>query len=270
MSGWDRASPGYLAEWQPNFAPYEADLAAELGLREGDRVLTTAGFEALALARAVGETGHVCACDADDDVLVLCKDRLEAAGLLSRASTVKEPSGGPFNAAVSAFTLPLVSDPVAHVRNLGELILPAGKVGVVVWGPAIDGDPERAFAKIIDELHPEIAAAFEPTGLDRTSLGALFERAGLAVVRHTVVTHPLVFQRAERFAISLLAARTYGPKLVARGQEHVAAALARFYERVAAQDAPISYSPAATIVIAAHPGAEVELPHRPSVRVPVA
>ena len=270
MSGWDRASPGYLAEWQPNFAPYEADLASELGLREGNQVLTTAGFEALALARAVGETGRVFACDPSDDVLVLCKEKLEAAGLLSRVTASTEPANGPFDAAVSAFALPQSSDAVALLRNLGETIRPAGKVGVIVWGPAIDGDPERAFAKIIDEVHPELHAADEPEGLDRASLVALFERAGLVVVRHTVVTHPLVFQRAERFARSLLAARSYGPKLVALGETHVAAALARFYERVAAQDTPVSYSPAATIVIAAHPGAEVELPHRPSVRVPVA
>lgn len=267
MSGWDRASPGYLAEWQPNFGPYEADLAAELGLREGDSVLTTAGFEALALARAVGEGGKVFACDASDEVLVLCKERVEAAGLGARVATSKEPSGGPFNAAVSAFSLGQSNDPVATLRNLGEMIRPDGKVGVIVWGPATDGDPERAFAKIIDELHPEIHAT-EDLPFDRASLAALFEKAGLVVVRHTIVMHPLVFQRAERFAMSLLAARTYGPKLVERGEEHVAAALARFYERVAAQDEPVSYSPAATIIIAAHPGAEVELPHRPSVRVP--
>jgi hypothetical protein len=267
MSGWDRASPGYLAEWQPNFGPYEADLASELGLREGDRVLTTAGFEALPLARAVGEGGHVLACDASDDVLVLCKERVEAAGLAARLSTAESPSGGPFHAAVSAFSLMQSSDPVATLRNLGEMIRPDGKVGVIVWGPATDGDPERAFAKIIDELHPEIRASDRP-GLDRASLASLFERAGLVVVRHTVVMHPLVFQRAERFAMSLLSARSYGPELVARGEAQVAAALARFYERVAVQDAPVSYSPAATIIIAAHPGAEVELPHRPSVRVP--
>jgi hypothetical protein len=268
MSGWDRASPGYLAEWQPNFGPYEADLAKELGLREGDSVLTTAGFEALALARAVGDEGKVLACDASDDVLVLCKERVEAAGLGSRLSTSKQLSGGPFHAAASAFSLMQSSDPVATLKNLGEMIRPDGKVGVIVWGPAIDGDPERAFAKIIDELHPDIHATEDFAALDRASLSRLFERAGLVLVRHTVVTHPLVFQRAERFAMSLLAARTYGPKLVARGEEHVAAALARLYSRVATQDAPISYSPAATIVIAAHPGAEVELPHRPSVRVP--
>ena len=269
MSGWDRASPGYLAEWQPNFAPYEADLAMELGLREGDHVLTTAGFEALSLARAVGESGKVFACDPSDGVLVLCKEHVAAAGLAARVVTAKDPPKGPFHAAASAFALMQSSDPVSVLKNLGEMIRPDGKVGVIVWGPAIDGDPERAFAKIIDALHPEIHATEPLSGLDRASLASLFERAGLVVVRHTVVMHPLVFQRAERFAMSLLAARAYGPKLVARGEEHVAAALARFYQSVAAQDAPVSYSPAATIVIAAHPGAEVELPHRPSVRVPV-
>ncbi len=268
MSGWDRASPGYLVEWQPNFGPYEADLASELGLREGDHVLTTAGFEAVALARAVGESGKVFACDPSDDVLVLCKERVDAAGLASRLSTSTAVVGGPFHAAVSAFSLMQSSDPTETLRNLGTMIRPDGKVGVIVWGPATDGDPERAFATIIDELHPEIHATEKLAGLDRASLATLFEHAGLAVVRHTIAMHPLVFQRAERFAMSLLAARTYGPKLVTRGEAHVGAALARFYQRVAAQDAPVSYSPAATIVIAAHPGAEVELPHRPSVRVP--
>jgi hypothetical protein len=268
MSGWDRASPGYLAEWLPHFTPYESDLASELGLREGDHVLSTAGSEVLALARAVGETGHVDAFDASDDVVVLCRERVEAAGLGARITCTHAPPNGPYEAAASAFALVHASDAVEHVRNLGDRIAPAGKVGVIVWGPPVDGDPERAFAKIVDELHPEIHAAHEPTGLDRAALSTLFEKAGLALVRHTIVSHTLVFQRAERFAMSLLGARTYGPELVALGEEAVGAALARFYERVVAQDAPISYSPVATIVIGAHHGAEVELPHRPSVRVP--
>ncbi len=267
MSGWDRASPGYLAEWQPHFAPYEHDLAAELCLREGDRAISTAGTEALALARAVGESGRVHAFDPSDAVRVLCKERVTAAGLEERIEISSAPKGAPAHAAVSAFELVTADDPVSHVRALGELISPVGKVGVIVWGPPEQDDPERAFARIVDELHPEIAASSDPTNLDRASLAALFEAAGLALVRHTVVSHTLVFQRAERFALSLLGARTYGPKLAALGQEAVAAALARFYQRFA-EDAPISYSPAATIVIGAHHGAEVELPHRPSVRVP--
>jgi hypothetical protein len=267
MSGWDRASPGYLAEWQPHFAPYEHDLAAELCLHEGDHVISTAGTEALVLARAVGKSGRVHAFDASDEVRVLCKELVAAAGLEDRVEISSAPKGAPAHAAVSAFALVTADDPVAHVRALGELIAPAGKVGVIVWGPPVDDDPERAFARIVDELHPEIGASFEPTGVDRPSLSALFEAAGLALVRHTIVSHTLVFQRAERFALSLLGARTYGPKLAALGQEAVAAALARFYQRYA-EGEPISYSPAATIVIGAHHGAEVELPHRPSVRVP--
>jgi hypothetical protein len=68
---------------------------------------------------------------------------------------------------------------------------------------------------------------------------------------------------------ALVAARDYGPRLLALGAERVARVLGRFYERAYAEGAPVTYSPAVTIVIAAVPGAEVELPHRPSVRVPI-
>src|SRR5262245_40391612 len=139
MSGWDRASPGYLAEWLPHFAPYEADLATELCLKEGDRVVSTAGSEVVALARAVGERGHVVAFDPNDDVVVLCKERVAAAELGERITCTSTPGGGPYQAAASAFSFD-------HVHLLGDLIAPAGKLGVIVWGPPVDGDPERALA----------------------------------------------------------------------------------------------------------------------------
>jgi hypothetical protein len=43
---------------------------------------------------------------------------------------------------------------------------------------------------------------------------------------------------------------------------------ARFYDSVGGPDAPLTFAPPATLAIAALPGAEVELAHRPSVRVP--
>jgi hypothetical protein len=45
---------------------------------------------------------------------------------------------------------------------------------------------------------------------------------------------------------------------------------ARFYDQVGGPTAPLSFEPAVTLAIAARPGAEVELAHRPSVKVPSA
>ena len=266
MNGWDRASPGYLAQWQPQLAPYEVDLAFELGLREGDRVLSTPGSEVVALARAVGPNGRVDALAPGDDVGVLCTERVRAAALEDRVQCVATPKA-PYDAAVSAFDFDVASAKT-QLGALREAIGPRGKIGVMLWGPPSEDDPERIFARAIDAIAPEIAASAVWPDVDRATLAAQFEAAGLALIRHTVVSHTMVFQHAERFATALLAARTYGPKLRALGDEAVASVLARFYERVG-QDEAISYGPAATIVIGALPGAEIELPHRPSVRVPV-
>ncbi|HEY1954765.1 MAG TPA: hypothetical protein VGH28_04120 [Polyangiaceae bacterium] len=266
MNGWDRASPGYLAQWQPQLAPYDVDLAFELGLREGDCVLSTPGSEVVALARAVGDRGRVHAVAATEDVLVLCKERVRASALADRVETLAAPRG-PYDAAVSAFDFDVAAGR-AHLAALREAIGPRGKIGVMLWGPPAEDDPERVFARAIDAVAPEIAASAVWPDVARATLASLFEAAGLALIRHTVVSHAMIFQHAERFATALLAARSYGPKLRALGDPAVAAVLARFYERVGQDDA-ISYAPAATIVIGALPGAEIELPHRPSVRVPV-
>ena len=259
---WDRSSPGYLADWLPQLAPYEADLAAELGLHEGARVRCTAGPEAIALARAVGESGRVVAIAPTDEMLALCKERAAAAAVGDRVTCARACTEGGFDAAVSAFELD-------GLEALRDAIGPRGKVGVMIWGPAADDDPERVFARAVDEAAPDLRASAPLAPTDRESLSRAFEAAGLVVVRHTVVSHAMIFPRAERFAAALLGARTYGAALRARGQAAVAAALARFYERSGGQDEPVTYEPAATLVVAALPGAEIELPHRPSVRVPV-
>ena len=60
--------------------------------------------------------------------------------------------------------------------------------------------------------------------------------------------------------------RRHGPLPLAEiFEERVAS---RFYEWTGGPDVPLSFSPPATLAIAAHRGAEVELAHRPSVRVP--
>jgi hypothetical protein len=246
----------------PRLAPYEHTFTDEIGLRAADRVLCTAGPEVVALARAVGDGGIVHATDASDEVRYVCQERVNAAGVASRVEVRAVPGDAPYDVVASVFA----DVDLAWMR---ARIAPRGKVAVMLWGPAEEGDPERVFAKTIDEVEPSIGAlSVTASPLDRASLARRFGDAGLVIVRHTVVAHALVFQRAEQLAIALLGARSYGRRMVELGEERVAALLSRFYARVASQDAPITYSPAATIVIAALPGAEVELPHRPSVRVP--
>jgi hypothetical protein len=263
-SGWDCTSPGYLAAFAPQFAPYDADLARELVVREGDIVLSSAGPEAIALARAAGEGGAVHCVDDRETMRALCKDRVAAAGLETRVAILSSVRG-PYD----AVALVNLADAPARLRALRDVIAPNGKVGWMLWGPGSEDDPERIFARAIEAVAPEaLDAKSLVSAVDRGAMSAAFEAAGLALVRHTVVSHALVFPSAERFARSLVAARAYGARLARLGEERVAAVLARFYERVSGQDALITYAPAATIAVGGLPGAELELPHRPSVRIP--
>ena len=218
MASWDRASPAYIEDWLPRFAPYHADLANELGLRPKQHVQATPDLEPFVL-RAVGEHTH-------------------------RA---------PFDAIVSTSA---DIDP-----GWSDALAPAGKVGLLLWGPEEPDDPLAVLERI--------AARRTSEPLDRSHLAERLHAAGLALVRHTVVRHTLMFAHAEELAASAIRASTWKAAFEAQGEARCGKALARFYDEVGGPQQALSWEPAATIVIAGLPGAEIELPHRPSVKIPL-
>jgi hypothetical protein len=88
------------------------------------------------------------------------------------------------------------------------------------------------------------------------------------MVRHTVVRHTLSFKSAEAFVRAMREACTWRRIWEELGDARLERVAARFYERVGGPSMPVSFDPPATLAIAALPGAEVELEHRPSVRAP--
>jgi hypothetical protein len=78
----------------------------------------------------------------------------------------------------------------------------------------------------------------------------------------------MTFPSAERLVKALREACTWRHVWEEIGDARMERVAARFYERVGGPDVALSFASPATLAIAAHPGAEVELAHRPSVRVP--
>ncbi len=273
---WDRAAPGYLEEWVPRLAPYHTDFVTELCVHAGDRVLVVAsgpGSEAVAVARVVGEEGFVRLVDSSRAMLDLCEARLAQAAVPCRTETVcaepSDASGGPYHAVACAFGLLGLPDTGAALRAWRDALAESGKVGVMVWGPPAADDPYELFARVAVELEPDMhAACHHPGVVDRAGMAAMFEEAGMAMVRHTVVAHTLVFKRAEDFTRALLSSCAWRDELRAIGAARAAKISARFFEAVGGPDAPLTYRPPATIALAGLPGAQIELPHRPSVRIP--
>jgi hypothetical protein len=156
-------------------------------------------------------------------------------------------------------------DAIASTTDLdagwSDALATHGKVGVLVWGP---DDPDDPLAL----LERTLASRPAPSG-DRTALARRFHEVGLVLVRHTIVRHTISFPRAEQLATAAIRACRWRANFEAQGEAKCGKALARFYDAVGGPDQPLAWEPAAAVAIAGLPGAEIELPHRPSVKIPL-
>jgi len=272
---WDRAAEGYLEEWVPRFVPYHLDLVREMAMRPGDRVLVTSagpGAEVLAVARAVGDAGAVRATDKSVEMVRICREQMDRARLSTpvecAVADAGDVQGGPWDAVLCAFGLWQVPSRTDMLRAWAGALASKGKVGLITWGPSDPGEPFEMLAACLHELEPALAVPDPYVHAARDAMAAMFEESGLAMVRHTLVRHTLAFKSAEAFVRAMREAYTWRRIWEEVGDARMQRVTARFCERVGGPSAPLSFEPTATIALAALPGAEVELQHRPSVRAP--
>lgn len=270
----DRAAERYLKEWVPRFVPYHLDLVRELALAPGQRVLVATsgpGAEVLAVARAVGDKGHVRATDASAEMVHICDEQVKKAkfpSVVCERAPAEDTGEGGWNAIVCAFGLWSVDNRAEVLASWSRALAPAGKVGVITFGPPDDDDPFELLSRAVLELAPDVVAKPPCIDATRESIAKMFEEGGLALVRHTVLRHTVSFPTAEDFTSAIREGRTWRRVWDELGGERMAKITARFYDRVGGPTAPLVFQPAATLAIAALPGAEVELASRPSVVAP--
>jgi SAM-dependent methyltransferase len=189
-----------------------------------------------------------------------------------------DTSGGPWDAVVCAFGVSELTRGLSHpdlnptpapvLSAWGDALTPGGKVGLLLWGPLEPDDPHTRMLQALAELEPQVAPRLPDPSVGRREVAALLEAGGLALARHTTVTHDLMFRTAEHFALAVRRACSWRATFDALGDVRTGKVLARFYDSVGGPEKPLVYQPTATLAIAALPGAEIELPHRPSVRLP--
>jgi SAM-dependent methyltransferase len=272
---WDRAAEEYLVEWVPRFVPYHLDLVREMAVRAGERVLVASagpGAEVLAVARAVGEGGSVRATDQSEEMVRLCREQMDRAGLTTpvecAVADASDARGGPWDAVLCAFGLWQLTARGEVLRAWAGELAPNGKVGLITWGPSDPGEAFQVLAACLRDLEPELAVPDPQVDAAREAMAALFSEAGLVMVRHTVVRHTLSFRSADAFVRAMREGCTWRRVWEELGDARMQQVAARFYERVGGPGAPLSFDPPATIAIAALPGAQVELENRPAVRTP--
>lgn len=267
----DRAARRYLEEWVPRFVPYHLDLVRELALAQGQRVLVAAagpGAEVLAVARAVGDLGKVRAIDANPEMVAICDEQVKKAqfpAVVCENAGPDDVGDGNWNAIVCAFGLWSFQNRASVVKKWASALAPNGKVGALTFGPPDPDDPFELLANALRELEPNVVATPPRIDASREAFTALFEEGGLALVRHTVLRHTVTFPSAEAFIEAIREGRTWRKVWKEVGDERMARVTAKFYDGVGGPTDPLVFEPAATLAIAALPGAEVELAVRTSV-----
>lgn len=272
---WDRASARYVEEWVPRFVPFHLDLVQELALLQGQRVLVVTsgpGSEVLGVARAVGERGKVRATDPNGAMIAICAEQIEKAGFTNVTCERAEASDvgeGDWNAVVCAFGLwQFEGERTPLIHTWAKALAPRGKVAVLTWGPPDEGDPFELLARALEELEPTIQLRRHRIDADRDSVQRMFDEAGLSLVRHTILHHTLTFPSAEAFVSALVEGSSWKTVADELGAERFGKVTALFYDRVGGITEPLTFEAAATLAIAALPGAAVDLAVRPSVVAP--
>lgn len=270
----DRAATRYIEQWVPRFVPYHVDLVRELALEEGQRVLVACsgpGAEVLAVARAVGDRGSVRATDPSSELVDVCRAQVGKAAFTAVTCDRAEPGDvgeGRYDAIVCAFGLWTMADRASVLQAWAGALGPRGKVGVLAFGPTDEADPFEILARSLRELEPGASTMPPRIEVSRAALTRTFESGGLSLVRHTVLRHTVSFPTAEDFTAAICEGRTWRGVWDELGPERMGRVTARFYDRVGGPTSPLVFEPAATLAIAALPGAEVTLEARPSVVAP--
>jgi ubiquinone/menaquinone biosynthesis C-methylase UbiE len=133
--------------WGTSFAAYTrpfTDLLVQAAnVAQGMRVLDLAsgvGEPALALARAVGTTGHVLATDVSDGMLEVLRVAAAEQGLpnitIRSASAESLPfTSGSFDRVTSRLGVMHVAQPSAALAEARRVLKPGGRAAFLVWGP---------------------------------------------------------------------------------------------------------------------------------------
>lgn len=142
--------------------------------------------------------GSVVVTDPSAGMMQVARERIDAAGLGDRLSTVQadlttDRLDGTFDVAWSSMALHHVPDLDALLRSLAELVVDGGRLAIA----DLDRDPDGAF-------HAHRVDFDGHHGFDRDALAAQLERAGFVDVRFVDAT--TIFKNDREFVVFLCTA----------------------------------------------------------------
>jgi ubiquinone/menaquinone biosynthesis C-methylase UbiE len=174
-----RFVPALFAQWGPV-------VAAEAGVRKGDRVLDVAcGTGALTLAAAdiAGPSGSVVGLDRNPDMLAVARRKPRQVEWRQGAAEALPLPDDSFDAVVSQFGFMFFDDKPRALREMLRVLKPGGRLAVAVCDAVENSPGYEAFAQLLDRLFgSDVGDAFRaPFSLgDAARLHEISRAAGIA------------------------------------------------------------------------------------------
>jgi SAM-dependent methyltransferase len=172
------------------FNPATSRMLLDAGITQGMRVLDVgsgAGDVALLVAELVGPDGQVVGVESNPLILESARARVQAAGLGNVSFVVGDistvPLEGEFDAAVGRCVLFFISDPVAVVRKVAQLVRPGGSIAFQEPGNASHPPVALPASPLMEQMWSWIMELYRRTGMDLymgMHLYPIFVAAGLA------------------------------------------------------------------------------------------
>lgn len=218
--GWNRAADLYDDAWADQLRPGHDMLMEMAGLGPGERVLDVAcgtGIVSQRLADAVGPAGSVLGTDISEAMVDAAARQAEGRPNLSWRRLEADASaldGAGFDAAICAFGLMYVPDPVAALAAMRRALRPRGRAGVVVWGPRARCGWAGVFPIVDSRVESEVCPLFFQLGMDGALAGAM-QSAGFEDVAVRRISTTLYYPSADA---ALEAAFAAGPVALAYGR----------------------------------------------------
>ena len=257
---WDRAAQSYADFWAPRLIPYYDDLVQKVAPKPGQRVLVTSagpGAELRAVALAMQNRGELTATDPSGEMIDKARFNVAGADLEMPVSfevtEANDTLGKEWDLILNFFGLWQLPDRRETLRAWARALDPNGHVGILAWGPP---DPEGPFELVsasLQQLEPELGELTKARELAaREAMANLLEEAGLRLLRHAIVRHPMEFVSAQGFFRALCHGCSFLRVVEKLGAERTQRVAESFYTRLdpPSPRTPLAYSPAAAIAIA--------------------
>jgi ubiquinone/menaquinone biosynthesis C-methylase UbiE len=152
------------------FTAHSDAVLARYPVGAGTRVLDVGcgfGDLTMALARAVGPTGHAVGVDVAGRFVEASREEAKHAGVANaeffRGDVQMDALGGPYDTAVSRFGTMFFASPVAALRNIRSALRPDRRLCFVVWRRREDNAWVHVAETVVRELVSERHDTGEPT-----------------------------------------------------------------------------------------------------------